>query len=201
MLKIQTFHLSTIIEEYEIQYNLHASILYMYMQAYTYIHMYLYVHNVMYYSLNCVYMYYCHALPVATYIVSLLSMSALFLSRLKHPHPPPSHHSHTLPSPLPPLTHPPPSLQGVLCRTLQGHGHWVNTMALSTDYALRTGAFDPSDRKLEHCGVEGMSCEYHVTSHVTILHLLFIHTLSLVEELKIRSTKRYNTLKVRLVYV
>ncbi|KXJ29088.1 notchless protein homolog 1 [Exaiptasia diaphana] len=32
---------------------------------------------------------------------------------------------------------------GVLCRTLQGHGHWVNHMALNTDYALRTGAFDP----------------------------------------------------------
>ncbi len=32
--------------------------------------------------------------------------------------------------------------QGVLCRTLQGHGHWVNTMALSTDYVLRTAAFD-----------------------------------------------------------
>ena len=27
-------------------------------------------------------------------------------------------------------------------RSLKGHGHWVNTMALSTDYALRTGAFD-----------------------------------------------------------
>ncbi|XP_028400379.1 notchless protein homolog 1-like [Dendronephthya gigantea] len=32
---------------------------------------------------------------------------------------------------------------GMLCRTLQGHGHWVNTMTLSTDYAIRTGAFDP----------------------------------------------------------
>ncbi|CAB4009978.1 notchless homolog 1, partial [Paramuricea clavata] len=32
---------------------------------------------------------------------------------------------------------------GMLCRTLQGHGHWVNTMALNTDYAIRTGAFDP----------------------------------------------------------
>uniref|UniRef100_A0A915KNJ6 Uncharacterized protein n=1 Tax=Romanomermis culicivorax TaxID=13658 RepID=A0A915KNJ6_ROMCU len=32
---------------------------------------------------------------------------------------------------------------GILCRTLQGHGHWVNTMALNTDYAMRTGAFDP----------------------------------------------------------
>lgn len=26
--------------------------------------------------------------------------------------------------------------------SLKGHGHWVNTMSLSTDYALRTGAFD-----------------------------------------------------------
>ncbi|ESO97892.1 hypothetical protein LOTGIDRAFT_209088 [Lottia gigantea] len=34
---------------------------------------------------------------------------------------------------------------GVLCRTLQGHGHWVNTMALSTDYAMRTGWFDPKN--------------------------------------------------------
>lgn len=27
-------------------------------------------------------------------------------------------------------------------RTLEGHGHWVNTMALNTDFALRTGAID-----------------------------------------------------------
>ncbi|XP_030758900.1 notchless protein homolog 1 [Sitophilus oryzae] len=32
---------------------------------------------------------------------------------------------------------------GVLCRSLEGHGHWVNTLALSTDYILRIGAFDP----------------------------------------------------------
>lgn len=32
---------------------------------------------------------------------------------------------------------------GVLCRTLEGHAHWVNTLALSTDYVLRIGAFDP----------------------------------------------------------
>lgn len=31
---------------------------------------------------------------------------------------------------------------GKLVRSLRGHGHWVNTMSLSTDYALRTGAFD-----------------------------------------------------------
>lgn len=28
---------------------------------------------------------------------------------------------------------------GVLCRTLEGHAHWVNTLALSTDYILKIG--------------------------------------------------------------
>lgn len=32
--------------------------------------------------------------------------------------------------------------QGKLVRELKGHGHWVNTLALSTEYALRTGPFD-----------------------------------------------------------
>lgn len=50
-------------------------------------------------------------------------------------------------------------LQGSLCHTLQGHGHWVNTMALNTDYVLRTGAFDPGDRALHHTGVDRMSGE------------------------------------------
>ena len=27
-------------------------------------------------------------------------------------------------------------------QTLQGHGHWINTMALNTEYILRTGCFD-----------------------------------------------------------
>jgi ribosome assembly protein 4 len=31
---------------------------------------------------------------------------------------------------------------GKLVRTLKGHGHWVNTLALSTAAVLRTGAFD-----------------------------------------------------------
>mmetsp|Transcript_28842 Transcript_28842/g.52976 ORF Transcript_28842/g.52976 Transcript_28842/m.52976 type:complete len:504 (-) Transcript_28842:23-1534(-) len=34
--------------------------------------------------------------------------------------------------------------EGKLVRTLAGHGHWINTLALSSDYALRTGAFDHS---------------------------------------------------------
>ncbi len=37
------------------------------------------------------------------------------------------------------------SSKGVLCRTLDGHAHWVNTLALSSDYVIRTGAFDPKD--------------------------------------------------------
>lgn len=32
---------------------------------------------------------------------------------------------------------------GVLCRTLTGHAHWVNSLALNTDYVLRTGPFHP----------------------------------------------------------
>ncbi|XP_045465827.1 notchless protein homolog 1 [Harmonia axyridis] len=32
---------------------------------------------------------------------------------------------------------------GILCRTLEGHAHWVNTLALNTDYILKMGAFDP----------------------------------------------------------
>jgi len=44
---------------------------------------------------------------------------------------------------------------GVLCRTLQGHGHWVNTMALNTDYAIRTGANDPM-KKTEKLSLDAM---------------------------------------------
>lgn len=37
---------------------------------------------------------------------------------------------------------------GVLCRTLQGHGHWVNVLALNTDYVMRTGSFEPAKAKI-----------------------------------------------------
>lgn len=39
-----------------------------------------------------------------------------------------------------------PSNLGKLCRTLKGHGHRINTLALSTDYICRTGPFDPNNR-------------------------------------------------------
>lgn len=29
-----------------------------------------------------------------------------------------------------------------MIRSLSEHAHWVNTMALNTDFVLRTGAFD-----------------------------------------------------------
>jgi ribosome assembly protein 4 len=32
--------------------------------------------------------------------------------------------------------------QGRLLHILSAHAHWINTMSLSTDYAIRTGAFD-----------------------------------------------------------
>ena len=39
---------------------------------------------------------------------------------------------------------------------MQGHAHWINTLALSTDYVLRTGAFEPADfgRPLKVCTPE-----------------------------------------------
>eukprot|EP01125_Pyxidicula_operculata_P011577 TRINITY_DN3793_c0_g1_i1.p1 TRINITY_DN3793_c0_g1~~TRINITY_DN3793_c0_g1_i1.p1 ORF type:complete len:465 (+),score=81.33 TRINITY_DN3793_c0_g1_i1:61-1395(+) len=38
---------------------------------------------------------------------------------------------------------------GKLVRVLKGHGHWVNTLALNTDYVLRTGAYDHTNQDFE----------------------------------------------------
>ncbi|GBN26220.1 Notchless 1 [Araneus ventricosus] len=47
---------------------------------------------------------------------------------------------------------------GVLCRTLKGHAHWVNTIALNTDYVMRTGPYDPSKASVNYMEVtENMS--------------------------------------------
>lgn len=32
---------------------------------------------------------------------------------------------------------------------MEGHAHWVNTLALNTDYALRTGPFYPVEKSAE----------------------------------------------------
>ena len=34
-------------------------------------------------------------------------------------------------------------LQGVMCRSLEEHAHWVNHLALNCDHVLRLGPFDP----------------------------------------------------------
>lgn len=41
---------------------------------------------------------------------------------------------------------------GVLCRTLEGHAHWVNTLALSTEWVIKTGPFDPLSGEEAKCG-------------------------------------------------
>lgn len=64
---------------------------------------------------------------------------------------------------------------GVLCRTLQGHGHWVNILALSTDYVMRTGAFDPATATVVHREVTDSD-----------------------EELQKKALERYNTVKASL---
>ncbi|XP_011187830.2 protein Notchless [Zeugodacus cucurbitae] len=43
---------------------------------------------------------------------------------------------------------------GILCRTFSGHAHWVNNIALNTDYVLRTGPFHPvTDRKKKYSDI------------------------------------------------
>ena len=32
--------------------------------------------------------------------------------------------------------------EGIMMQELKGHAHWVNTLALSTEYVLRTGCID-----------------------------------------------------------
>lgn len=39
---------------------------------------------------------------------------------------------------------------GIMENELKGHAHWVNCLALSTDYVLRTGCFDHKGRNFEN---------------------------------------------------
>ncbi|GFS63013.1 notchless protein homolog 1 [Nephila pilipes] len=48
---------------------------------------------------------------------------------------------------------------GTLCRTLKGHGHWVNTIALNTDYVMRTGSYDPSKASFSYPDITEKSAE------------------------------------------
>lgn len=59
---------------------------------------------------------------------------------------------------------------GVLCRTLEGHAHWVNTLALNTDYILRIGAFDPiKDSNIEICEDKKKSQEFALKRYYGVI--------------------------------
>ena len=59
---------------------------------------------------------------------------------------------------------------GVFCRSLKGHGHWVNALALNTQYVIRTGAFEPAEATQSNAlskEDKGMAIEYLIDmSHV-----------------------------------
>jgi len=69
--------------------------------------------------------------------------------------------------------------QGVLCRTLQGHGMWVNFLALSVDYVLRTGAFDPAKagQQSSNTASSGDACSLLLANVSYNVFILFVLTL------------------------
>ncbi|XP_060146887.1 notchless protein homolog 1 isoform X4 [Globicephala melas] len=88
---------------------------------------------------------------------------------------------------------------GVLCRTLQGHGHWVNTMALSTDYALRTGAFDPAEASINAQDLRGSLQELKERA-LSRYSLVRYAGLSLLWPLPLRSTGSGHTGSVAMAH-
>eukprot|EP00921_Rhytidocystis_pertsovi_P007116 GHVQ01011968.1.p1 GENE.GHVQ01011968.1~~GHVQ01011968.1.p1 ORF type:complete len:512 (-),score=59.55 GHVQ01011968.1:1770-3305(-) len=51
------------------------------------------------------------------------------------------------------------STDGTLVRTLKGHAHWVNSLTLSTDSVLATGAFDIQQPHLQLCTMAALKEE------------------------------------------
>lgn len=45
---------------------------------------------------------------------------------------------------------------------LKGHAHWVNTLALSTDYVLQTGPYDHTGKHHEFAGDEKKLRKYAI---------------------------------------
>lgn len=78
---------------------------------------------------------------------------------------------------------------GVLCRTMTGHAHWVNNLTLNTDYILRTGPFHPVMDKIKAFS------QYQ--SKFLLFYILILYTnkflyISFVEEeLKQMAMERY----------
>lgn len=72
---------------------------------------------------------------------------------------------------------------GALLRTLQCHGHWVNVLALNTDYAIRTGAFDPCKQhgeKPTDSGENKRQCEATHRFEDYFIFMVFLAMLYLV---------------------
>ena len=49
---------------------------------------------------------------------------------------------------------------GNLVNDLKGHAHWVNTLALSTDYVLQTGCFDHTGKHFQFQGDQAKMKQY-----------------------------------------
>lgn len=49
---------------------------------------------------------------------------------------------------------------GQLMKTLQAHGHWVNSLALNSDYVMRIGAFDPKNSSIIPVNFESTSDDF-----------------------------------------
>ncbi|KAL3312241.1 hypothetical protein Ciccas_009170 [Cichlidogyrus casuarinus] len=69
---------------------------------------------------------------------------------------------------------------GSMVRSLSLHGHWINCIAVSTDYVLRTGPFDPAKASLVHTNP-------HVTGN--------LRTVEAREELRLFAQKLYEKFK------
>lgn len=89
---------------------------------------------------------------------------------------------------------------GSLCRTLDGHAHWVNTLALNSDYVIRTGAFDPKDATLVKLDLDHTS-KYFGSIRKFFFSLNNYSTTKKIEaELKEMALKRYNKLFVNMIF-
>ena len=49
---------------------------------------------------------------------------------------------------------------GVLCRTLSGHAHWINTLALNVDYILRIGSYSAGNKSAFETDIENVCSNY-----------------------------------------
>lgn len=66
---------------------------------------------------------------------------------------------------------------GVLCRTMTGHAHWVNNLALNTDYVLRTGPFHPVIDRSKQYTTTNSECGRIDGGRLVDIVLLIIHSI------------------------